>query len=114
MLRVNLSDELLRPEGLDAALKPAVELVKRHCLNCHSLNGFGGNKTPGDLAVLARALDDETFRARVLDPRSVQPNTTMPALSHGLSDKERHRIADLLRAYLLRMSDEGLSRQDKS
>ena len=107
ILRVTTSDEVLRPAGLDPALKPAVELVRRHCLNCHKLNGFGGNKVPGDLAALARALDNETFRARVLDPQSVQSNSTMPALSRELSDNERQRIVNLLRAYLLEMPGEN-------
>jgi len=107
MLRVSISDAVLWPQGLDPALKPAVQLVRTHCLNCHNLNGVGGNKTPGDLAMLARALDDRTFRARVLDPRSVVPTSTMPPLSHDLAEAARNRIVELLRAYLLKMPGEG-------
>ncbi len=107
ILRVNTSDAPLRPAGLDPALEPAVDLAKKHCLNCHKLNGFGGNKAPGDLAALAQALNDETFRSRVLEPQLVQPNTTMPPLSRELPDQERERILKLLRAYLLKMPGEG-------
>ena len=69
ILRVNISDERLRPAGLDPALDPAIDLVRTHCLTCHKLNGIGGDKVPGDLAGLARSLDDAGFRAWVLDPR---------------------------------------------
>ena len=107
ILRVNISDERLRPAGLDPALDPAIDLVRTHCLTCHKLNGIGGDKVPGDLAGLARSLDDAGFRAWVLDPRSIQPTSTMPALSRGLPDDERERIARLLRAYLLAMPGDG-------
>ncbi len=107
ILRVNISDERLRPAGLDPALDPAIDLVRTHCLTCHKLNGIGGDKVQGDLSGLARSLDDAGFRAWVLDPRSVQPTSTMPALSRGLPDDERERIARLLRAYLLAMPGDG-------
>ena len=85
----------------------AVELVKQHCLTCHVLNGYGGNKAPGDLAALARTFEDDTFRALVLDPRSVQADSTMPPLSPDLPEQERNRIVNLLRAYLLQMPGDG-------
>ena len=107
LLLIKMSDKPLRPDGLDPALQPAIELVKQHCLTCHMLNGYGGNKAPGDLAALARTLEDDTFRALVLDPRSVQAESTMPALSPDLPEQERNRIVKLLRAYLLQMPGDG-------
>ena len=107
LLLINLSDKPLRPDGLDPSLQPAVELVKQHCLTCHVLNGYGGNKAPGDLAALARTFEDDTFRDLVLDPRSVQAESTMPALLPDLPEQERNRIVNLLRAYLLQMPGDG-------
>jgi hypothetical protein len=100
---VTLSDAALLPQGLDPSLRSAAALAKTYCLNCHNLNGFGGDKVEGNLSALARNLDDDTFRAWVLNPRSVRPDTTMPALSESLPDGERVRIAEELRAYLLAM-----------
>ena len=97
---VSLSESALLPEGLAAELHEGVELAKRYCLQCHKVNGFGGEKFPGNLAALARVHPEPDFVRWVLNPSSVRSNTTMPPLSERIPDAERKRIAKALFDYL--------------
>lgn len=103
ILPIDLSVAALLPEGLDPGLAQGAEIARSYCLNCHTLNGFGGDKVPGDLAALASAFEADAFRAWLLDPRAVNPDTTMPAIAPSLAEAERSALADQLRAYLLAM-----------
>ena len=97
---VSLSESALLPEGLAADLHEGAGLAKRYCLQCHKVNGFGGEKFPGNLAALARGHPEPDFVRWVLSPSSVRSNTTMPPLSNRLPDAERRRIAKALFDYL--------------
>ncbi len=97
---VSLSDAALLPEGLADNLREGAELAKRYCLQCHRLNGFGGEKFPGDLAALSRVHAEPDFIRWVLNPSAVRNTTTMPPLSDRLPDSERRRIAKALFDYL--------------
>ena len=97
---VSLSESALLPEGLAADLHEGAALAKRYCLQCHKVNGFGGEKFPGNLAVLSRAHPEPDFVRLVLSPSSVRSNTTMPPLSDRLPAAERRRIARALFDYL--------------
>ena len=97
---VSLSDAALLPEGLSAELRDGAELSKKYCLQCHKVNGFGGEKFPGNLATHARVHSEPDFVRWVLNPSSVRSNTTMPPLSDRLPDAERRRIAKALFDYL--------------
>ena len=97
---VSLSDAALLPEGLAADLHEGAGLAKRYCLQCHKVNGFGGEKFPGNLAALARVHSEPDFVRLVLNPSSVRSNTTMPSLSDRLPEAERRRIARALFDYL--------------
>ena len=97
---VSLSDSALLPEGLAAEVREGAELAKQYCLQCHKVNGFGGEKFPGNLAVLARVHPEPGFIRWVLNPSSVRSNTTMPPLSDRLPEAERRRIAKALFDYL--------------
>ena len=97
---VSLSEIALLPEGLAADLHEGAELAKRYCLQCHKVNGFGGEKFPGNLAALARVHPEPDFVRWVLNPSSVRSNTTMPPLSDRIPDAERRRIAKALFDYL--------------
>ena len=97
---VSLSENALLPEGLAAELREGAGLAKRYCLQCHKVNGFGGEKFPGNLAALARIRPEPDFVRWVLDPSSVRTGTTMPPLSNRLPDAERRRIARALFDYL--------------
>ena len=97
---VSRSDGALLPEGLAADLREGAGLAKKHCLQCHKVNGFGGEKFPGNLAAIARAHPEPDFIRWVLNPSSVRSSTTMPPLSDRLSETERRRIAKALFDYL--------------
>lgn len=97
---VSLSESALLPQGLAADLHEGAGLAKRYCLQCHKVNGFGGEKFPGNLAALARVHPEPDFVRLVLNPSSVRSNTTMPPLSDRLPDAERRRIAKALFDYL--------------
>ena len=97
---VSLSDSALLPDGLPADLSDGAELTKRFCLQCHKVNGFGGDKFPGNLAQIARVHPEANFIRWVLNPSSVRGNTNMPPLSDRLPEPERRRIAKTLFDYL--------------
>ena len=97
---VSLSERALAPDGLAADLREGVELAKAYCLQCHMVNGFGGEKHPSNLAAIARAYPEPAFVRWVLDPSSMRQDTTMPPLYHHIPDDERRRIAKLLFDYL--------------
>ena len=97
---VSLSDSALLPDGLAADLHEGAELARRHCLQRHKVNGYGGDKFPGNLAQIARVHPEADFIRWVLNPSSVRDNTNMPPLSDRLPEPERRRIAKALFDYL--------------
>ncbi len=97
---VSLSDRALLPKGLDPRLSGGVQLAKTHCLSCHKINGFGGEKFEGNLAEIAKDMSEPEFVRWVLAPSSILSRTTMPPLSDRLAEGERQRIAKALFGYL--------------
>ena len=97
---VSLSDSALVPDGLPTDLREGAELAKRFCLQCHKVNGLGGDKFPGNLAQIARVHPEADFIRWVLKPSSVRDNTNMPPLSDRLPEPQRRRIAKTLFDYL--------------
>ena len=97
---VTLSDAALLPEGLDARFHEGAALAKEHCLRCHLVNGFGGEKHEGNLAEITKGYEEAVFVSVVLAPLSVFEETTMPPLSDRLAEDERQRIAKALFDYL--------------
>ena len=97
---VTLSDTALLPPGLDTRFHEGAALAKTHCLSCHKVNGFGGEKYEGNLAEIAKDYEEAEFVSLVLAPLSVFDETTMPPLSDRLAEPERERIAEALFDYL--------------
>ena len=97
---VTVSDAALLPEGLDARFHEGAALAKEHCLRCHLVNGYGGEKHEGNLAELTKDYEEAVFVSVVLAPLSVFEETTMPPLSDRLAEDERQRIAKALFDYL--------------
>lgn len=97
---VTLSDAALLPEGLDARFHEGAALAREHCLRCHMVNGYGGEKHEGNLAEITKNYEKAAFVSVVLAPRSVFEEGTMPALSARLAEDERERIAKTLFDYL--------------
>ena len=89
---VTLSDAALRPDGFDARFHGAA-LAKTHCLSCHMVNGYGGEKFEGNLAEIAKDYEEAEFVSLVLAPLSALEETTMPPLSDRVAEPERQRIA---------------------
>ena len=98
---VTLSDAALLPPGLDARFHEGAALAKTHCLSCHLVNGYGGEKFEANLAEVAKVYEETEFVRLVLEPLSVLEETTMPPLSDRLSETERKRIARALFDYLV-------------
>lgn len=97
---VTLSEGALLPEGLDPQFHEGAGLAREHCLNCHRVNGFGGDKFEADLAALTKRYSRDSFLRVVLTPASERPGATMPAISERLPDTERLRIAGEIFDYL--------------
>jgi mono/diheme cytochrome c family protein len=96
----NASEAALHPPGFDPVLEPGLSSAKANCLACHQVNGFGGGKVEGNLALVARATPVAEFVKWVLEPSSVKPDTTMPALSSNLDESQRRAIAQSIYEYL--------------
>jgi mono/diheme cytochrome c family protein len=97
---VSLSDRALLPDGLPVELHEGAELARTYCLQCHAVNGFGGEKHPANLAEIAKAYPEPDFTRWVLEPSSVRAGTSMPPLYRHIPDDERQRIAKTLFDYL--------------
>jgi mono/diheme cytochrome c family protein len=97
------SEEALQPMGLAAPYRRGAELAKEHCLNCHRINGYGGDKFTGDLAAITRNLARAYFVGWVLNPSSIRGGTTMPALTSQLSEAERVQITTAIYDYLINL-----------
>ena len=97
---VTLSNAALLPAGLDIRFHEGAELVRTHCLACHKVNGYGGEKFEGDLAEILKEYPEGNFLRLVLTPASARSGATMPALSDRLPDAERRRIAGVVFDYL--------------
>ena len=96
----NISEAALRPPGFDPALEPGLSSAKANCLTCHQVNGFGGGKVEGNLALVARAMPVAEFVKWTLEPSSVKPDTAMPALPANLDEAQRRTIAQSIYEYL--------------
>ena len=99
----NASDAALRPPGFDPALEAGLSYLKANCLTCHKVNGFGGEKVEGNLALAARELTAGEFVKWTLEPSALKTDTTMPALSVGFTEAERRAIAQSIYEYLSRV-----------
>ena len=100
VLLVTLSDAALLPPRLDERFHEGAALAKTHCLSCHMVNGYGGEKHEGNLAEIAKDYEEDEFTSLVLAPLTVLDETTMPALDERLPAEERQRIAKALYDYL--------------
>lgn len=92
--------QALLPGQMAERYKPAAADLQKHCLNCHQVNGFGGDKRPTNLAQEVRKLSDAEFMAWVLDPHRVKPGTTMPPLADAMPQADRQALANRLLDYL--------------
>ncbi|MCC6134070.1 MAG: cytochrome c family protein [Candidatus Contendobacter sp.] len=92
--------EALLPGPLAERYAPAAADAQKYCLSCHQINGFGGEKWPGNLAQQVQGLEDRDFLRWVLEPSRVKPGTTMPPLLEGQPPAKREALAKRLLEYL--------------
>ena len=97
----------LRPPGFDPELVKGLSAAKANCLTCHQVNGWGGDKVAGDLALMARQTTKADFIRRALDPSAVDPKSTMPPLMPGAPKAARRAAAEAIFAYLVRVAAAG-------
>lgn len=94
------STAALLPAGMAAKYTGAADLARTHCLSCHRIRGYGGDKMPLDLDVAVRGYDSAQWQRWLLTPSAVKRDTTMPALAETLPTVERAAIARQLHDYL--------------
>ena len=90
----------LLPGQMVERYKAAAADAQKHCLNCHQVNGFGGDKRPTNLAQEVKKLTDAEFLAWVMEPNRVKPGTTMPPLADAMPQTDRAALATRLLDYL--------------
>lgn len=66
-------------------MKGETIIKEKGCTSCHKIKGVGASVGP-DLTGVAKRLDDEALNMRLRDPKSVNPDSIMPAF--GFSDEE--------------------------
>tara|TARA_R110000822_G_scaffold159476_40_gene299808 strand:- start:8213 stop:9079 length:867 start_codon:yes stop_codon:yes gene_type:complete len=91
----------LLPGEMSPLFFEASRLAKKHCLTCHQINGYGGEKFPINLARIVKDYKEAAFVKWVLHPQGVNPRAGMPPLLPSDSDTERRRVASLIYNYLL-------------
>jgi len=93
---VNAGDDSAIAEGK----KIALDRKKGNCLACHMM-GDGeqpGNIGPPLIAMKARYPDKEALKAQISDPRTKNPNSSMPPFgAHGiLSEGDLEKITEYI------------------
>jgi hypothetical protein len=79
-------------------------LTQKHCLTCHQVNGYGGDKYPIDLLTSIGKYNSDTFASWILNPSMQKPNTTMPPLLISAPESERKKAAKSIYDYLQELS----------
>lgn len=77
-----------------AMMSPGAAVFQTRCMPCHSIFGKGG--PVGELDMAGRKYSIEQIEHYISDPKSVNPNSSMPALN--ISEKEREAVAKFLTA----------------
>ncbi len=90
-----------RTGDIGAATAGRLLLTELSCTACHTTDSVVWQPKRGpSLDGVANRLQSRWIKRFLLDPESVHPGTTMPALLTRLSDAERAEAADALTAYL--------------
>jgi mono/diheme cytochrome c family protein len=88
------------PQSSELAITNGFKHFQKHCMSCHKINGEGGSKGPDlNLPVnIFDRLDEKTVRAKINNPQSINPQSTMPPLNRSL--KARNKVIEEIIAYL--------------
>jgi nitric oxide reductase subunit C len=78
----------------EKTVKGEAIIKEKACTSCHKIKGVGTSVGP-DLTGVAQRLDDEALTMRLRDPKSVNPDSIMPAF--GFTDEELAAIIAYLK-----------------
>jgi hypothetical protein len=87
------------PVASSQNIKEGFLYFRKYCLNCHAIDGEGGQKAP-DLKMLNLfgRLNKVQLRKWILSPQSMKPTTLMPPFAPKLPNREK--AADMVVDYL--------------
>jgi hypothetical protein len=94
----------LLPGNMGLRYSNQANLTQKHCLTCHQVNGYGGDKWPIDLLVSVRKYSADSFVSWILNPSMQKPNTTMPPLLISAPPSDRQEAAQSIYDYLHELS----------
>ena len=104
-LAINLGSKLaLLPGEMRLRYSSHANLTKKHCLTCHQVNGYGGDKSPIDLLTSISKYSADSYTSWILNPSIQKPNTTMPPLLSSAPLSERQETAKRIYDYLQELS----------
>lgn len=104
-LAINLGSKLaLLPGEMRLRYSSHANLTKKHCLTCHQVNGYGGDKSPIDLLTSISKYNADSYTSWILNPSIQKPNTTMPPLLSSAPLSERQEAAKKIYDYLQELS----------
>jgi ubiquinol-cytochrome c reductase cytochrome b subunit len=79
----------------DQMLRAREVLVGQRCVNCHRFQGYGGLQGP-DLSQAGSKLNRQRLRTHILDPKSLEPDSQMPAYRGRVSEEDLETIVEYL------------------
>ena len=80
---------------LDATTTHVYTEFARNCFSCHTVDGAGGKDGP-DLSHAGLKLSPETIEQRIIDPKTVKPDSDMPAFGGKIASEDIRAIAQWL------------------
>jgi len=83
------------PPALDPAVTHVSEQFARYCFSCHTIDGAGGKDGP-ELSHAGLKLTAATIEQRIIDPKSVKPDSDMPAFGGKIAPEDIRAIAGWL------------------
>jgi cytochrome c2 len=93
--------KLSPPKGSSKQVQSGFNLFRKHCMNCHAINGEGGQVSHVDLnhpVNVTEYFKESWLEVWIKDPKSMRPKTPMPGLPEGLENKAQ--VAKDIIAYL--------------
>lgn len=89
------------PDNTSASVKRGFLSFRKYCMNCHKMNGEGGDKSI-DLVSVTEYRSGSWLNQWLDNPSAVRPQTAMPRLNTSL--KNRKKVIEDIVAYLKVMS----------
>ena len=92
----NAKVEHLRPPKKDKRLTWGYQNVRKNCLSCHTVHGYGSSKVSEIISTgMTKRMNDKTLAKFIHKPRSVNPKSKMPRFSPKI-DNRADRIKNIV------------------